>query len=333
MKTLAFWLGFFLFAVYLLSFSGKLHVMDEFVGYAVGNNLVQHGRADVNQYIWTNHWHSTPPGLWGIDDNLYTKKAPGISLAAAPLIWLGHTVPGLSAVHTGLLLSIFVTALTGSLLFIWLVDLRISTFIAGLTVLIYGLCTIAWVYARLLWEHSVMALIFLVVFWALYRAIYLPNTKRKLGWVFLCSLAMSTSLTMRFEALPALGLVGAYLFFYALPLPKTVSFQSLLQILKQKTRWIWLLVYTALPVFTTLALLYFNAVRFGSASETGYNREILFEKPWVGTFGLLFSPSTGLFIYAPVMILLFFGLRPISRVTSTPTPGRFPCAFRCLLLN
>src|SRR5215510_2488062 len=80
--ALPFWLTLCLFSLYLLSFSGKLHIMDEFVGFAVGNNLAQHGRADVNQFIWTNHWHSTPPGLWGKDGNLYTKKAPGISLAA-----------------------------------------------------------------------------------------------------------------------------------------------------------------------------------------------------------------------------------------------------------
>ena len=108
-RVLAFWVGLFLFAVYILSFSGKLHIMDEFVGFAVGNNLVQHGRPDVNQFIWTNHWHTTPPGVWGKDGNLYTKKAPGISFAAAPLIWLGHTVPDLNAVHVSLLTSAIAT--------------------------------------------------------------------------------------------------------------------------------------------------------------------------------------------------------------------------------
>jgi hypothetical protein len=59
-----------------------------------------------------------------------------------------------------------------------------------------------------------------------------------------------------------------------------------------------------------LGLLYFNFIRYGSFTETGYTQEILFRKPWVGAFGLLFSPGRGLFIYAPLMLLLFFGLRP-----------------------
>ncbi len=220
-STLAFWIGLFLFSIYLLSFSGKLHVMDEFVGFAVGNNLVQYGRADVNQFIWTNHWHTTPPGIWGKDGNLYTKKAPGISLLAAPLIWLGHTISGLNAVHVSLLASAIVTSLTGSLLFIWLTDLDFSRLAASLTALAYGLCTIAWVYARLLWEHSVMALIFLMVMWSIYQAFHRAQARHRLFWVLVCGVAMAVSLTMRFEAVPAVGLVGLYIFFARLRYPKT----------------------------------------------------------------------------------------------------------------
>ncbi len=314
MKSLPFWLGMCLFAVYLLSFSHKLHVMDEFVGYAVGNNWVQHGRPDVNQFIWTNHWHSTPPGIWGIDHNLYTKKAPGISLAATPLIWLGHNLPGLNAIHLSLLLSAIVTAATGSLLLIWLAELGISRPVAALTALIYGLGTIAWVYARFLWEHSLMAFLFLLAAWALWRAIHRPNTSRRWVWVLLSSLAATLSLTMRFEAAMAVALFGAYTVLYAAPLPpRLFSMQDAVTFLTEKTRWLWAALYGLLPAMTLLWLLYFNAVRFGSAGETGYNREILFQRPWEGAFGLLFSPSTGMFIYMPVMMLLLAGLRPAWR--------------------
>jgi len=215
-RALAFWIGLFLFSVYLLSFSGKLHVMDEFVGYAAGNNLVQHGRADVNQFIWTNHWHSTPPGIWGVDGNLYTKKAPGISLAAAPLIWLGHTLPGLNAVHLSLLTSMIVTALTGSLLFVWLVDLNFSHFTATLMALAYGLATIAWVYARLLWEHSIIALVFLAAMWTLHRALYDPRPRRRWPWILGSGVAVAVGLVMRFEMAPAVALIGLFLFWEAI---------------------------------------------------------------------------------------------------------------------
>lgn len=314
-RALAFWIGLFLFSVYLLTFSGKLHVMDEFVGFAVGNNWVQHGRPDVNQFIWTNHWHTTPPGIWGRDDNLYTKKAPGISLAAAPLIWLGHTLPQLNAVHLGLLATAIVTALTGSLLVIWLVDMQISPVLAGLTALAYGLCTIAPVYARLLWEHAVMALLFLAAIWAIHRAIYNARNRHAWAWILLCGVSAATALAMRFEAALAVAIFGAFIFFYA---PPALSPGNPLQFLKNKTRWLWLAIYTAIPFATSLWLLYFNFARFGSVSETGYNREILFSKPWEGAIGLLVSPSTGLFIYAPLMALLFVGLPPAWRRLPRP---------------
>jgi hypothetical protein len=312
-RLLAFWLGLFLFAAYLLSFSGKLHVMDEFVGFAAGNNLVQHGRADVNQFIWTNHWHTTPPGIWGKDGNLYTKKAPGISLAAAPLIWLGHAIPGLNAVHASLLTSAIATALTASLLVIWLVDLGLSRTLAGLTALGYGLGTIAWVYARLLWEHTIMALVFLLAVWAVYRAVHTPQTQHRWLWILLCGLAVAVSLTMRFEALIAVILFGAYFFLMSGPLSQGFSVRSLGLLILDRARWQALLIYIILPVLTVVGLIYFNFSRFGSISETGYNREILFQRPWEGAFGLLFSPSTGLFIYVPLTLLIFLGIRPAWR--------------------
>lgn len=318
--ALSFWLGLLLLAVYLLTFSGKLHIMDEFVGYAVGNNLVQHSRADVNQFIWTNHWHSTPPGLWGTDNNLYTKKAPGISLLAMPLIWLGHTFTGLNAVQMSLLTCALITALSGSLLLLWLLDLGFSRGVATATSLGYGLCSLALVYAHYLWEHAVVAATFLLAGWAVYRLVHRASPRRW-WWLAGCSLAMALSLTLRFEAAMAVGVVGLYLFF-GLPAPLThLSGRHLLNSLREPARWLWLAAYGLLPGLTLLGLLYFNYIRFGSITETGYNREILFHRPWEGAIGLLVSPSTGLFIYAPLTLLIFFGLRPAWRRLPRPYLG------------
>ncbi|MEM7348337.1 MAG: hypothetical protein AAF485_29255, partial [Chloroflexota bacterium] len=60
-------------------------------------------------------------------------------------------------------------------------------------------------------------------------------------------------------------------------------------------------------------LLYFNFIRYGALVETGYTQEISFQLPLEGGFGLLFSPGLGLFIYAPIMWLLLFGIRPAWR--------------------
>ncbi|NJN98743.1 MAG: hypothetical protein HC875_33960 [Anaerolineales bacterium] len=71
--------------------------------------------------------------------------------------------------------------------------------------------------------------------------------------------------------------------------------------------------YLAPSLVIGLGLLYFNYIRYGSFAETGYTQEILFREPWVGAYGLLFSPGRGLFIYSPLLLLLFWGLRPAWR--------------------
>lgn len=341
-KVQAFWLALFLYTVYLLSFSGHFHVMDEWVGFAPANNLVQHGRPDMNQFIWTNHWQAIPPGFWGVDDHLYTKKAPGISIITTPLIWLGHNIPNLNVVHVSLLVNMPVTALVAALILIWLVDLGFSQRVAFFTALGYGLCTIAWIYARMFWEPAMQALSFLVAVWAAYRAGQSEGSSRWV-WVFLAGLAVALSLAFRFETVPATGLIGLYLLweFTKKQTADAISTEEL-----QYPSWLnsrtthyalrstfhvprftptslllyarLLVTYLAPSLLVSLGLMYFNVIRFGSLSETGYNQEILFEAPWVGAFGLLFSPGRGLFIYAPLMLLLFFGIYPAWRRLARP---------------
>ncbi|MCB0195902.1 MAG: hypothetical protein KDJ65_28385 [Anaerolineae bacterium] len=351
-KALAFWLALFLYSVYLLSFSGHFHVMDEWVGFAPANNLVQHGRPDMNQFIWTNHWQAIPPGFWGVDNHLYTKKAPGISIITAPLIWLAHLIPGLNVVHVSLLANMPVTALVAALILLWLVDLGFSRKVAFFTALGYGLCTIAWIYARMFWEPAMQALSFLVAVWAAYRAVQSDTHSRWL-WILLAGIAVALSLAFRFETVPATGLIGLYLLWEftqkhtkdARSLEETLSgsssnlrtthyalrFTSHVPRFTPQLLFLYirlLIIYLAPSLLVGLGLMYFNVIRFGSLSETGYNQEILFEAPWVGAFGLLFSPGRGLFIYAPLMLLLFFGIRPAWQ--RLPRPYFLLIATMCL---
>mgnify|MGYP005844153849 CR=1 FL=1 len=314
--ALAFWLGLFLFAIYLLSFSGKFHVMDELAVFTAGHSLAGSGRADIDLLIWTNHWTPNPPGVWGADGHLYTKKAPGISFLAAPLIWLGQMLPGLNAVHVGLLTNAVVTALTASLLLIWLIDLGFSRRSAALTALVYGLGTIAWVYARMFWESSLLALFFLIAIWAAYRATAWPLPARRLVWVLLAGAAGAVGLTLRFEAGVAFFLVGFYLFWQEMrrPTGPDALNGAGLSFSKRFTASLPVLASYALPTLLAASgLVWFNLARFGSLAETGYSRELLFQAPRVGGFGLLFSPGRGLFIFSPVMLLLFWGMQPAWR--------------------
>jgi hypothetical protein len=330
--SLPFSIGLFLFSIYLLSFSGKFHVMDELAVFTAAHNLSQHGRADINQLIWTNHWTPNPPGIWGNDGNLYTKKPPGISFITAPLIGLGSSIHGLNAVHVGLLTNVFVTALTAALLFIWLENLGFSRPVATLTSLAYGLCTFAWVYARMYWESSLLATAFLVAVWSIYRFFYQTQPRHRWPWLLLCAIAVAIGLALRFEAALVIVFIGLYLVANqyigtaATGRTRTLGNQeavssvfdaprSTVDVLSLSRS---IAVYLAPSLIVGLGLLYFNFIRYGNLGETGYTQEILFRKPWVGGFGLLFSPGSGLFIYAPLMVLLFFGLRPAWRRLPRP---------------
>jgi hypothetical protein len=345
-KSLPFAIGLFLFSIYLVSFSGKFHVMDELAVFSAGHNLARHGRADINQLIWTNHWTPNPPGVWGRDGNLYTKKPPGISFISAPLIGLGQAMPGLNAVQVGLLTNALATALTAGLLFIWLVDLGLSRPAATLASLGYGLCTFAWVYARMFWESSLLALVLLVALWAVYRAAYLVEPQRRWLWLLVCGIAVAVGLTLRFEAALILLFIGLYLVASqrvgepakgrisgsindesARSTPGAVRPTAHVPTLIRS-----LALFLIPSIVIGLGLLYFNFVRFGSFGETGYTQEIFFGKPWVGAYGLLFSPGRGLFIYAPLMLLLFFGLRPAWRRLPWLYYGLIGCICLCYWL-
>jgi len=291
-KILAVWVGLILFAIYLLSFSGRFHVMDELAVFTAGHNFAQYGQADINPLIWTNHWTPHPPGIMSGDGNLYTKKAPGISFLVAPLVIIGHAVPKLNTIHLGLLTNSIITAMTASLLVIWLSDLGYSPKIAMFTSLGYGLCTIAWIYARMLWGLTVLGLLILIAVWAVYRAETVQKISR--SWmIFLAGLAAALGPAFRFESAVIIIFIGVYLF----------------QKLNFSKKFPFLLIYGMPSLLVGMGLLYFNYIRFVNLGETGYSQEIMFHAPWTGAYSMLFSPGQGLFFYSPFMLLIFFGMR------------------------
>lgn len=306
---LAFWAGLLLFSLYLLSFSGRFHVMDEVAVFSVGHNLARYGDSDINQLIWTNHWTPHPPGVWGGDGNLYTKKAPGISLLVAPLIWLGHQV-GVDGVHSGLLIGALTSALIGGLLVIWLMDLGIGRGVALATALGYGLATIAWVYARMIWSLPVVGLALTASAWAIWRAQARsvanasPSHTPRLdtGWLWLAGLFAALTLILRYESLLFIGLLSLYLWSLS-------GWRGLLRGETMGRVGIFLLP----SLLAAAGLLLFNQLRFRSLVDTGYTQELLFSPSWLSLYGLTFSPGQGLFVYSPLLLLALPGAVLVQR--------------------
>ena len=93
--ALALSVGFFLFAVYLLSYRGGFHSVDEVSMFAVTESLVKFGRLDTDQIAWTQ-WTTSQreaQGFFGVDGHVYSKKGLAISLIMVPLYWLGLVIP------------------------------------------------------------------------------------------------------------------------------------------------------------------------------------------------------------------------------------------------
>jgi len=118
--ALALGVGFFLFAIYLLSYRGGFHSVDEVSMFAVTESLVKFGKFNTDQIAWTQ-WTTSQreaQGFFGVDGHVYSKKGLAMSLVMAPLYWLGLVIPGLGMLQTASLVNAILTATTGALLFL-----------------------------------------------------------------------------------------------------------------------------------------------------------------------------------------------------------------------
>ena len=188
--------------------------MDEMAVFTAGHSLAVDGQANIDPLIWTNHWTPDSPGVWGVDGNLYTKKSPGISLLVAALLRLAARWSDVNAVHVGLLTGTLIAAGTGALLVVCLIDWGFSTRIALLTALLYGTCTVAWVFARMLWGLSAVGLLAVVMVWAVGRATQAERRARSSsGWLLCAGISAALAFLFRYESLLLLAFWAAlYLF-------------------------------------------------------------------------------------------------------------------------
>jgi len=179
-----------------------------------------------------------------------------------------------------------VSALIAIVVFLCAKELFRSERTAILCALLYGTCTMAWPQSKTFFSEPTAAFFLLTGFYLLCgRPRYL------LSGVCL-GLALLTR-TDSIVAFPALGLFALYRY------PKRISIENLKRIL-----------LFMLPIILAGCVIAgYNAYRFGSPFDTGYEDQeegIKFSTPLlVGLYGLLLSPGKGLFIYSPILLLLF----------------------------
>jgi hypothetical protein len=266
-------------AVYLASYSGIFHSIDELPIVALTQNLVQRGELDINQLVWAQDSTPNALGSYGPDDNLYSKRGLGMTLAAGPFYWAGQWLPRVGAARAALLTNSLVTALTAVLLFLYVVELGYRPGTGLLVALGYGLGSIAWVYARYLFAEPLAALGLIGTAYFLLR-----RRQRLSAWdAALGGAALGLAVITRAEYLLALPFFLAYLGAgsrRSRPVPFLLSLAVVVAII---------------PVY--------NWLRFGSFLETGYSAELIFSTPLLeGLGGFLFSPGRSIFLYCPIVL-------------------------------
>ena len=284
---------------------------------AVTENLVKFGQVNIDQVAWIQ-WTTSQAeaqGFFGSDGHVYSKKGLALSLAQAPLYALALYLPGLGMLQTVSLLNAAITALTGMLIFMFVHRLNFSTLTAVITALIFGLATIAAVYAKYLFSEPLAGLLLLVAAYMLFAY----HQEGGLRHVVIAGLAAGLAVLTRANNLFALPIFGLYLIYLGvrgqgLGAGEQVASNRLLAVkrnMQYVTRFTFYVLRGSLPslLLFTLAvaipaaiLLTYNTLRSGNPLDTGYDLTLFSPNILLGLYKLLFSPLRGLFVYSPILL-------------------------------
>ncbi len=160
-RSIAFLVICFLYACYLLTYTGVMQSSDGLSMFATTESIIRGGDVDSNQLLWMG----LQQGSFGIDGSLYSRKGAGMGILALPLVWLAQQWTALGLVQMALLLNPILTAWTGGLIYRSVIRLGWSRFVAVVTALAFGLATPAWPYTQTFFSDP-------VAMWGLFGALY-----------------------------------------------------------------------------------------------------------------------------------------------------------------
>ncbi|MBI4790701.1 MAG: hypothetical protein HY782_27035 [Chloroflexi bacterium] len=284
-RSLALALFAFVFAAYMVTYTRALDLnADAGTMFAVTESMVKFARTSIDQ---ANNMQYVHPGVIGPDGSRYSKYGLGQSLAAVPFYAIGLIVPAFGLVDVTLLPNPLAGALSAAVLFVAALELGASRPRALAVALLYALCTSTWVYAKGFGSEPLSELGFAVACWGM--AILL--TRQEMRGAALAGFGVGLAILARSSvavAAPVLLLVALR---YGGPRRWRMTFAA------------------AVPMIATVSVIaFYNWLRFGNPAQSGYGDESFTVAPWVGAWGMLFSPGHGLFIYAPIMIAAVPGL-------------------------
>ncbi|MBN1579206.1 MAG: hypothetical protein JXA89_00780 [Anaerolineae bacterium] len=150
-RTKIAWLVFVLVcSTYLLTFRGLFFSVDELSMFSVAESLVQTRSMQTPQLAFTNY------------HNVVGRVEPLYSLLAVPLYWLAVRVGWLGNVQTVMVLNVLITTATAVSLYALLLSCEHPPERAAVTALLYGLATVAWPYSRSFFREPLLAWLLVV---------------------------------------------------------------------------------------------------------------------------------------------------------------------------
>jgi hypothetical protein len=291
-RWVSFWLALLLGFVYLLTHSWMYHSVDEMSVVSAAKTVLAGDGWHANQMEWEQSWRKSQT-MTGLDGNLYLNKR-GLAVAALILPWLAAASlwKTVGAVQLALLTGPLVTALTGVVLYRTARRLKFDVGAAALTVLAWGLGTLAWPYSRTLFTEPTAALGLSL---ALYGAVTFRRASGGAAMRALlvagCGLALLT-LAKQANAVVVLPF-AAYLVY--------VAFAERRAELTWKRLAGWILAFGIPLVIAAAAVVAYNRSAFGTLLTPPLDYREGFKTPLItGLRGLLFSSGKGVLWHVPL---------------------------------
>jgi len=294
LKKQELWLFSLLLTIYLLTYSGVIHAVDELSALAVTDSLVTGTGWSTRQMEW-DQLRTPPQNIAGVEGDLYSKKSLGPSLLALPFYALGKQFETLGAIQVALLANAFLTAAAGVLFLRAGRLLALGDRTAMLGALAFGLATPMFPYARTLFSEPLAAFGLLMALYGALGERRNCGTALQPGPVLWAGVGISLLVLAKFSNVVAAPVFGLYLLAVWLVEPQDTT---------AAIRWQRALLFGASAAVGLLLTLGYNYLRFHTFFGFPLEPSEQFNTPLVtGITGQLFSAGKGLLWYMPMAIL------------------------------
>ena len=288
------WLFSLLLTIYLLTYSGVLHAVDELSAIAVTDSVVTGTGWSTRQMEW-DQLRTPPQNIGGVDGELYSKKSLGPSLLALPFYALGKKIEVLGAIQMALLANALVTAAAGVLFLRMGRLLALGDRTALIGVLAFGLATPMFPYACTLFSEPLAAFGLLMANYGVLAERRNGAETRQLGPVLLAGSGITLLVLAKFSNIVAAPAFGIYLL--------------AVWLIEQRgtpagVRWQRAVVFGGVAAIGLVLTLGYNYIRFRTLLGFPLEPSEQFNTPLaIGVAGLLVSPGKGLLWYMPMAVL------------------------------